>query len=146
MTSTGLSQLLAAFSAMLPDDVELDRGGGVIFLGERGILVHETYGRNPTLYPEGLLEEAEAVPTRDDRVPEENHEMNWARACKGMEEAVSPFSYAAPLTETMLLGLVALRAGQGRKIHYDADAMRITDMEEANRYLTRDYRPGWEVR
>jgi hypothetical protein len=46
----------------------------------------------------------------------------------------------------MLLGLVALRAGQGRKIHYDADAMRVTDMEEANRHLTREYRPGWEVR
>jgi len=130
----------------LPDDVELDRGGGVIFQGERGILVHETYGRNPRLFPEGLQEEADAVPPSYDRVPEEGHEMNWARACKGLEAPVSPFSYAAPLTETMLLGLVALRAGQGRKIHYDAEAMRVTDMAEANRYLTREYRPGWEVR
>jgi len=45
-----------------------------------------------------------------------------------------------------LLGLVALRTGQGRKIEYDGPGMRVTNVEEANRYLTREYRPGWEVR
>ena len=45
----------------------------------------------------------------------------------------------------MLLGIVALRTGQGKKIRYDADAMRVTNVEEANRYLTREYRAGWEV-
>jgi hypothetical protein len=45
----------------------------------------------------------------------------------------------------MLLGIVALRTGQGRKIRYDAANMRVTNAPEANQYLTRDYRPGWEV-
>jgi hypothetical protein len=45
----------------------------------------------------------------------------------------------------MLLGIVALRAGQGRKILYDGDTMTVTNVPEANRYLTREYRPGWEV-
>ena len=131
---------------LLQDDVALNRTGGVLFVGERGLLMHDTYGRNPRLFPEALHEEAERVAPTHVRVPDENHEVNWAEACKGNGEAVSPFSYAAPLTEVMLLGLVALRAGQGRKIHYDADAMRVTDHAEANQYLTRDYRPGWEVK
>ena len=71
--------------------------------------------------------------------------MNWAMACKGTAKATSSFDYSAPLTEVMLLGIVALRAGQGRTIEYDAENMRITNIEEANRYLTREYRSGWSV-
>ena len=130
----------------LPEDVALVREGGVIYVGERGILVHRTYGRNPRIYPRWLQDEADQVPETLPRVPDQNHEVNWAEACKGNTEAVSPFSYAGPLTETMLLGLVALRAGQGRKIHWDGDAGRITDVDEANQYLSREYRPGWEVK
>ena len=49
------------------------------------------------------------------------------------------------LNETMLLGIVALRAGQGRKILYDGARMRITNAPDAEQYLTREYRKGWEV-
>lgn len=128
----------------LPGDVELEREGGVIFVGERGLLMHETYGRNPRLFPEALMEEAEAVPQRYARI-EGSHEMNWVNACKGIGEATSPFSYAAPLTEVMLLGLVALRAGQGFRIEYDADAMRVKNSAEATAFLTREYRSGWSL-
>jgi hypothetical protein len=130
---------------VLPPDVELDRTGGVIFVGERGILMHETYGNNPSLYPSYLQAEADRVAPTYARI-EGSHEMNWVRACKGLEPATSPFEYAAPLTETMLLGLVALRAGQGRKIEYDGGGMRVLNDDDANRYLSRTYRPGWEVR
>ena len=130
---------------VLPPDVELDRTGGVIFVGERGLLMHETYGNNPTLYPDYLRAEADRVAPSYPRI-EGSHEMNWVRACKGLEPATSPFEYAAPLTETMLLGIVALRAGQGRKIHYDGGAMRVVNDNDANRHLSRTYRPGWEVR
>ena len=129
---------------LLPADVELEREGGVIFVGERGLLMHETYGGNPRLFPEELHEEADAVPQMYDRI-EGGHEMNWANSCKSGSEATCPFSYAAPLTEVMLLGLVALRAGQGVKIEYDAAAMRVTNSEEANRFLTREYREGWSL-
>jgi predicted dehydrogenase len=128
----------------LPDHVELEREGGVLFVGERGLLMHETYGRNPQLFPEELEEEAESVPQRYTRI-EESHEMNWANACKGIGEATCPFSYAAPLTEVMLLGLVALRAGQGFKIEYDADRMRVRNSRDATRLLTREYRDGWSL-
>ncbi len=76
---------------------------------------------------------------------EDSHEMNWARACRGEAEATSPFSYAAPLTEVMLLGLVALRAGQGFKMRYDAENMRVLNSVEANGFLTREYRDGWSL-
>jgi hypothetical protein len=71
--------------------------------------------------------------------------MNWANACTGQGKATTPFEYAAPLTEVMLLGVVALRAGQGRKIQYDPAGMKITNAPEANALLTREYRTGWEV-
>ena len=129
---------------VLPVDVELERGGGVIFVGERGVLMHETYGDNPQIFPTELREEAATVPQTYARI-EDSHEMNWANACKGIGEATSPFSYAAPLTEVMLLGLVALRAGQGFKIEYDAENMRVTNSREATRFLTREYRDGWSL-
>ncbi len=128
----------------LPEELPLEREGGVLFVGERGLLLHETYGRNPKVYPEELQEEADAVPRTWPRI-EESHEMNWANACKGVGEATSPFSYAAPLTETMLLGLVALRAGRGERIEYDGARMRVTNHEEANRHLVREYREGWSI-
>ncbi|MCY3610325.1 MAG: Gfo/Idh/MocA family oxidoreductase [Gemmatimonadetes bacterium] len=130
--------------AALPDDVDLNRTGGVMFVGDRGILMHGTYGRNPRLFPESLAAEAAEVPQTQPRI-EETHQMNWVKACKEGGEASCPFDYASRLTEVMLLGIVALRTGQGKKIHYDSDAMRITNVEEANRYLTREYRAGWEV-
>ena len=46
----------------LPDSVELVREGGVIFIGEKGILMHETYGNNPRIWPEPLMEKAKTVP------------------------------------------------------------------------------------
>ena len=129
---------------LLPPDVPMEREGGVIFVGDRGILMHETYGGNPLLFPRELQEEAAVVPQTYARI-EESHEMNWALACKGQATATTPFDYAARLTEVMLLGIVALRTGQGRKIYYDGGNMRVTNVEEANQYLTREYRPGWSM-
>src|SRR5262249_3339235 len=125
----------------LPPGVVLNREGGVLFIGEKGVLLHETYGDNPRLYPDELMQQAASVPKSIPRI-EVRHEQNWARACKGKAEPSSPIEYAAGLTETMLLGIVALRAGQGKKILYDAERMAITNMPEANQFLTRQYRAG----
>jgi hypothetical protein len=116
----------------------------VICIGDKGILIHDTYGANPRLFPVGLAEEAAIVPRTYPRIVG-SHEMNWVKAIRGEAKTSCPFEYAAPLTETMLLGLVALRAGQGRKILYDGEKMLVTNVPEANQYLTREYRAGWEV-
>jgi hypothetical protein len=74
-----------------------------------------------------------------------SHELNWTKAIRGEAKASSPIEYAAQLTETMLLGLVALRAGQGKKILYDGESGQITNFADANQYLTREYRAGWNM-
>ena len=89
------------------------------------------------------------------RVPHQSHEMNWVNAIKGTDEISCPFSYAAHLTEIMLLGVVSLRAG--KKLYYDPDNMRITNGSsgdaradgtpppDANDLLTRKYRDGYSL-
>ncbi len=136
----------------LPASVTLDRGGGVILIGEKGILLHETYGSRPRLYPESLMEEARRVPkthppiqTSDGPKRSAPHRMNWIDAIRGRSKTTSPFEYAGPLTETMLLGVVALRTGQGRRIDYDGENGKITNVAQANQYLRREPRKGWEI-
>jgi predicted dehydrogenase len=129
----------------LAEDEDLNPGGGVLYVGTEGKLLHDTYGGNPRLLPVQRMEEYPTPPELFPRVEGENHEMNWARAIRGEEEAVSPFSYAAPLTEVMLLGIVSLRAGH-QKIEYDAENMEVTNLPEANQYLRRQNpRAGWSL-
>jgi predicted dehydrogenase len=123
-------------------ETKLNPGGGVLYYGSKGLLMHDTYGANPTLLPQSLAESTPAPPTKLPRVTT-SHEMNWVDAAKARTEASCPFSYAAALTEVMLLGIVALRAGT--KIHYDGANMRITNSADANQYLAREYRPGWRL-
>ena len=74
-----------------------------------------------------------------------SHELNWAKAIRGEATASSPIEYAAQLTETMLLGVAALRAGQGRKLYYDGAKGEFTGAPDANQFLTRVYRNGWAI-
>ena len=67
--------------------------------------------------------------------------MNWVRTIREEEEASSPFSYASPLTEAMLLGLVSLKTGN-RRIHWNADNLRVTNLPEANEHLPHEPREG----
>jgi predicted dehydrogenase len=132
--------------ALLPPGLEalgagqMSKDGGVLYVGDKGKLIHETYGANPRLLPQSLHDSVGTPPRKFARIGT-SHEMNWVDACKGKAEASSPFAYAARLTEVMLLGIVSLRAG-GR-IEYDADNMRVTNLPEANAFLRREYRPGW---
>ncbi|MEO8623473.1 MAG: Gfo/Idh/MocA family oxidoreductase [bacterium] len=118
-------------------------GGGGVFVGDSGVITYETYGNNPKVFPEAAASRAESVAKSVPRI-EGSHEANWAKACKGDGKASSPFDYAARLTETMLLGVVALRAGQSKRILYDGAAMRVTNLPDANQWLTREYRAGWQ--
>jgi predicted dehydrogenase len=119
---------------------ELDKAGGVLFIGSKGKLLCATLGTNPRLLPQLLHDSYGLPPQKLPRVAT-SHEMNWVQAAKGTAQASSPFDYAARLTEVMLLGIVSLRAG--RKIEYDGAAMRVTNVPWANDFLTREYRQGW---
>jgi predicted dehydrogenase len=128
----------------LPDEVKLDSEGGGIFIGDKGILMHDTYGENPRLFPMSVAQAGAEVPQTLPRIAE-SHQMNWVRACKGETQASSPFEYGAALNETMVLGVAALRAGQGRKVLYDGEKMQFTNAPDANQFLTREYRAGWAL-
>ena len=137
--------LMPPTPADLPAGRKMDPGGGVMFVGTKGKLIHETYGLNPFFFGEGVADRAAAIPQTLRRIQGgmDAHEMNFIRAIRGEEQASSPFEDAVPLNETMLLGLVALRAGQ--PILYDGRAGRITNVADANAYLDREYRKGWEL-
>lgn len=127
----------------MPLTARMNPDGGVLYVGDRGMLMHETYGEKPVLIGDGVAERAAAVPMSLPRIlgGRDGHEMNWIRAIRGEEAISSPFSVAVPLTETMLLGMVALRTDQ--PIEYDGD--RITNVAEANQFLDREYRKGWAL-
>ena len=122
-------------------DEQLNKTGGALLIGSKGKLLHDTYGLNPRLLPKSLNTSVGKPPQRLPRIPGEHHELNWVDAAKGKAATSCPFEYAARLTEVMLLGVVALRAGT--KIHYDAENMRVTNAIGANDYFTREYRSGW---
>ena len=69
-----------------------------------------------------------------------HHYLEWIDACKEASR-LGQFDYAGPMTEAMLLGLVALRTGE--KIGQDAKKMRVTNLPEANELVRREYRKGW---
>jgi predicted dehydrogenase len=135
--------LLPPKPAELGEDKILSPMGGALLVGSKGKLIHDTYGKNPRLLPQSLHDSYGKPKAKLPRIPNENHEMNWVDAAKGKTQASCPFEYAAKLTEVMLLGVVALRAG--RKIEYDGANMRITNVPAANQYLEREPRSGWTL-
>ncbi|ODS54897.1 MAG: hypothetical protein ABS36_10595 [Acidobacteria bacterium SCN 69-37] len=124
-------------------EARLDPGGGVLYIGTKGKMLQDTYGANPRLLPVDLHNSHGAPREQTPRIPNQAHEMNWVNAIRGREDASCPFSYAAHLTEIMLLGVVALRANA--KLHYDGAAMRVTNHAAANEFLTREYRAGYSL-
>ena len=77
------------------------------------------------------------------------------QAIKGGAPSPGNILSAGPISETICLAAVALRAARVKsgvrvypsavKLRYDSASMKITNLPEANKYLTRDYRPGWEL-
>jgi hypothetical protein len=77
-------------------------------------------------------------------VDDGNHYHQWVNACLGEDETSAPFSYAGPLTEALLLGVVANRFPD-QKLAWDAERLEVTNLPEANKLLKREYREGFAV-
>ncbi|WP_437223816.1 Gfo/Idh/MocA family protein [Planctomicrobium sp. SH661] len=120
----------------LPAGVKIPTAGSV-FIGEKGQLVLPHVGA-PVLSPTEKFAEFE-IPKVEGR----DHYVSWADACRGEGEATSRFSYSGPLTEAVLLGIVASKV-PGETLEWDSAAMKITNNAQANQYLTKSYRAGWE--
>jgi hypothetical protein len=125
-----------------------DKLGGVIFVGDSGKLICNSYGNEPRLIPESRMKEYKR-PERS--IPRSvGHHKEWIEACKGGKPAGSNFDYAGPLTEMILLGNVAVRMSlktqeKGLRLAYDGPNMQITNLPEANEYMQRKYREGWTL-
>jgi predicted dehydrogenase len=121
----------------IPDTTALPSSGSM-FIGEEGTLVLPHVGQL-RMYPQ------EKFPLEKIQVLEDlNHYHGWVDGCISGEQPSDGFDYAAVLTESVLLGNIAVRLRK-ELLKWDADAMRITNHEQANQWLTRNYRDGWQI-
>jgi len=72
-----------------------------------------------------------------------SEDAEWLAACKGGPPALSNFANSGPFTEVVLLGNLAIRTG--KKLNWDGPAMKATNCPEADQYIHRRYRKGWEL-
>lgn len=137
---------------------------GVIMYGEKGIMTCGTYGRNPKIYfNNGEL--LEFNNPEESKLPENGHQASWVEACKAgfnsrkHKKLTSSFDFAGPLTESILMGNLAIRSYglreknasnrfvyPGRKkLLWDGTNMKITNFDPANQFVKRAYREGWTL-
>lgn len=130
-----------------------DWSGGLIMEGTKGKMMADCYGRNPRLLPTRWMKDL-VVEQKYARVPE-GHYVQWVNACLkgfGKAELSSPFDYAGPFTEAILLGVLAMRSyylkenekyPARRQLKWDPIQMKVTNADIANSLVKREPRQGW---
>ena len=123
-----------------------DEDGGVIFLGEKGVLICGCYGRQPRVFPDSIMSGLHKTPEKIERIPGglDGHEKDWIRSCKDGKPSSANFDYSGPLTEMVLMGNLAVRF-PNRQLLWDGENMRVTNDSAANGYVRRQYREGWTL-
>ncbi|AZI23946.1 MAG: Gfo/Idh/MocA family oxidoreductase [Pedobacter agri] len=138
-----------------------DGGNGTLFIGTKGKMMSETYSANPKLLPLSRNKDIK-VKEKYARVKDgaNGHYAQWVDAAiagYGKQEVSSPFEIAGPLTEALLMANLAIRSfdikknvngkntypGRYMKMLWDNDNMKITNFDEANQFVKREYRQGW---
>lgn len=129
----------------VPPEAEIAAAkSGLFFVGENGVLASGgDEWAIPRLLPEDRAKDYKKPDPVIPRIPGENSYVNWIQACKGGTPAASNFSYSGALTETLLVGNLTLRVPE--KLDYDVSSGQVTNAPEANKYLGKEYRPGWEL-
>ena len=105
------------------------------------------YGGEWYLLPADMQKEYKAPEKKLARNPDggdEGQKIEWLAAARGGPAAMSNFDYAGMLTEFILLGNVAIKA-KGQKLQWDGPGMKFTNAPEADKFLRRQYRSGWEL-
>ena len=141
---------------LLPGEAFGNWDGGVLLEGTKGKLLLDCYGENPRLLPTKLMKQVSLPKQTIQRVPE-GHYVQWVNACiagAGKGKTSSPFEYAGPFTESILIGNLAIRSYlmksgdqyPGRKkLLWDAKNMKVTNFEDANQFVKRNYRGDWKL-
>ena len=136
-----------------PTPAEMDEDGkefpaeAMMFVGDKGKILAGFRVESPRLIPEGRMQgkPAPEAPVRRQREPGQVSAgiRQWIAACKGGQQSPGSFVNAGPISEAVNLYAVALRTG--KRLLYDAANTRITNIPEANKYLSREYRKGFEL-
>ena len=116
------------------------RQEGVMYVGDKGILLGGFSGDNPRVYPES--KKYQAPPRQPGSRPRGGVIEQWIGACRGGPASQASFELQSPVTEAFLLGCLSQRL-PGERFEWDAAAMRITNSEQANRYVDPPYRSGY---
>jgi len=136
----------------LPEEIEAQNVEmpieGILFVGERGTIMAGFNGQNPRRFAKGKSEplgNEGASPQGARRGPRElgGRYNPWLQAVQGGPQSPGCFLNAGPISDAVTLGTVALRAG--KKVVLDSENMKITNAADANKYLVREYRKGWEL-
>ena len=145
-----------------PEEAVGNWDGGDLYIGTKGKLLADCYGAKPRLLPTKLMKDVKMPKQTIQRVPE-GHYLQWVNACiagYGNGKTSSPFEFAGPFTESILIGNLAIRSWMmknpnlkgwndkylGRKkLIWDAKNMQITNFDPANQFVKRDYRDGWKL-
>ena len=126
-----------------PEELEPGRElpkSGTLFVGETGKIL-ATHPPRARIIPEAKMKAYRQPEPFIPRSP--GHKREWIDAVRGGKPASSNFiDYAGRLTEIVLLGNLAIRAG--RKIAWDAEDLKAKGCPEADRYIRREYRKGWD--
>ncbi|MCK5172870.1 MAG: gfo/Idh/MocA family oxidoreductase, partial [Planctomycetes bacterium] len=129
-----------------PEELEEGRrmsSTGVIFVGDKGKLMCDCYGKSPQLIPYSKMKAYKRPAKTLERI-KTSHEMNWVEAIKKGKQATSNFDYAGPFTEMVLMGNLCLHK-PGHKILWDGETMQCTNLPELNKYVNPPYREGWHL-
>jgi len=131
----------------LPDSLEPGRlldTNGTLIIGTKATVLADTYYDHVTIIPDAKMKElTPSLPGKTIPRVDCTHFMEWVRACKGGVPAGSNFDYASGLAEVALLSNLAIRAR--RPIEWDGASMAVTNYPDANRFVTKTYRPGFGV-
>ena len=117
---------------------------GTLFIGDKGKILCGALCENPHLLPESLMADYQFPAPVIPRVPGDDAYQDFIRACKGGPAASSNFDVSGPLTETVLLGNLAMRLA-GKKLEWDSAAMLVTNAPEAEPFIWPEYRDGWAI-
>jgi predicted dehydrogenase len=117
---------------------------GMMFIGDKGRIVAGFRGEAPQIL-KGQWPSVSNRPPEEDRNRERNDAVAaWVQAVRSGKPTYGDFRLAGPISDAFNLGAVSLRTG-GKRLLFDPAAAKITNAPEANEYLTRDYRKGWEL-
>jgi predicted dehydrogenase len=113
---------------------------GSILIGTEGVLYSQYDAANtPVLLPATQFKDFKMPEVKDD-----NHYLQYVEAVRGNGTTSAPFSYSGPLTEMVLLGCLATRFPK-TDLKWDTKAVKVTNVEEANKFVKKTYRKGFEV-